>query len=87
MTRIMTLDEAAPAFADCIQDVEAGEEIIITNDGRPVARLSPVMADQTATMTRDQALEGLKAIMDHGWRLDAEPFDRDALHERRAAHL
>lgn len=37
----MTATEASRNFAAVITAVEHGEEIVVTRDGRPVARLSP----------------------------------------------
>jgi prevent-host-death family protein len=82
MTRTLTLRDANRTFARRIRDVEAGEDFIITRNGRPVARLTPVTEHDVLTRRRLAALDGLKAMMDHGWRLGAEPFDRDVLHER-----
>jgi prevent-host-death family protein len=42
MTKTLTLRDANQTFARCIREVEAGEEIVITRNGTPVARLSPV---------------------------------------------
>lgn len=44
MTKTLTLREANQGFARCIREVEAGEEFVITRNGTPVARLSPVNA-------------------------------------------
>ena len=82
MTKTLTFRDANQTFARRIRDVEAGEDFIITRNGRPVARLMPVTEHDVLTRHQLVALEGLKAIMDHGWRLGAEPFDRDALYER-----
>jgi antitoxin (DNA-binding transcriptional repressor) of toxin-antitoxin stability system len=41
MTRI-TLEEAQEQLVTLIERIEAGEEIIIEKDDKPVARLSPV---------------------------------------------
>ncbi len=42
MSKMISLREANQAFARCIREVEAGEEYILTRDGRAVARLIPV---------------------------------------------
>ena len=81
MSKIIALDDDTTTLAQCVREVEAGEEIVITRAGRPVARLSPVGAGERPSERR-VALEGLISIMDHGWKLERVPFDRDALHER-----
>ena len=41
-SKIVTLRDANQSFARCIREVEAGEEFVITRNGTPVARLTPV---------------------------------------------
>jgi len=40
--KTITVEEAAETFEQCVREVEAGEEYIITRDGQAVARLVPV---------------------------------------------
>ena len=82
MSKTLTLREANQTFARCIREVEAGEEIVITRNGTPVARLSPISQKRVLTPTQQAAWERMKAAMDKGWDIGAGPFDRDALHER-----
>lgn len=78
----MTLREANQSFARCIREVEAGEEFIITRNGTPVARLTPVNKRRVLTPTQQAAWERTRQRMDEGWAIGAGPLDRDALHER-----
>ncbi|HME22090.1 MAG TPA: type II toxin-antitoxin system prevent-host-death family antitoxin [Acetobacteraceae bacterium] len=78
----MTLREANQSFARCIRAVEGGEEFVITRNGTPVARLSPVSKRRVLTPEQQAALERLQAAMEKGWDIGAGPLDRDALHER-----
>lgn len=80
--KTLTLRDANQAFARCIRDVEAGEEIIITRNGTPVARISPVRARRVLTPEQHAALERTKRRMQNGWSIGADRLDRDALHER-----
>ena len=82
MTKTLTLRDANQSFARCIRDVEAGEDFIITRNGKPVARLSPVNRQRILTPAQQAALERTLKRMETGWDLDAGPLDRDALHER-----
>jgi prevent-host-death family protein len=82
MTKTVTLREANQSFARCIREVEAGEEFVITRNGTPVARLSPVSKRRVLTPEQQAALERMRAAMDKGWDIGAGPLDRDALHER-----
>jgi prevent-host-death family protein len=82
MTRTVTLREANQTFARCVREVEAGEELIITRNGTPVARLAPVTKRRVLTPQQEAAWARTEARMREGWPLDAGPLDRDALHER-----
>jgi prevent-host-death family protein len=83
MSKTITLREANQAFARCIREVEAGEEYVITRNGRPVARLAPVSGRRILTPEQEAALARTLARMEKGWSIGAGPLDRDALHERR----
>ena len=82
MTKTVTLREANQSFSRCIREVESGEEFVITRNGVPVARLSPVSKRRVLTPEQQAALERLKAAMEKGWDLGAGPLDRDSLYER-----
>ncbi len=82
MTKTLTLREANQTFARCIREVEAGADIVITRNGTPVARLSPVNKRRVLTPGQQAALERTRQRMQEGWDLGAGPLDRDALHER-----
>jgi prevent-host-death family protein len=82
MTKTLTLREANQSFARCIRAVEAGEEFVITRNGKPVARLSPVSGRRVLTPEQEAAWERLQAAMEQGWNIGAGRLDRDALHER-----
>ncbi len=82
MTTTLTLRDANQQFSSCIRAVESGEDFIITRNGKPVARLSPVSNVRVLTEKQKQALAHFRDVVKQGWSLEAEPFDRDALHER-----
>ena len=44
MTQTVTVDEAQNKLPDLLADALAGDEVIITERGTPVARLVPVVA-------------------------------------------
>ena len=83
MTKTLTLREANQTFARCIRAVEAGEEFVITRNGVPVARLSPVNGRKVLTPEQQAAYERMLKRMAEGWDIGAGPLDRDALYERR----
>jgi prevent-host-death family protein len=82
MTTTLTLREANQSFARCIRAVEAGEEFVITRNGTPVARLSPVNDRRVLTPAQQAAWERTRQRMQEGWDIGAGPIDRDGLHER-----
>jgi prevent-host-death family protein len=82
MTKTVSLREANQSFARCIREVEAGEEFVITRNGKPVARLSPVSSRRVLTPEQEAAWERTQRRMEEGWNIGAGPLDRDILHER-----
>jgi len=82
MTKTVTLRDANQRFARCIREVEAGEEFVITRNGKPVARLTPITNRRVLTRQQQAALEIIREAMREGLPIGAGPLDRDALHER-----
>jgi prevent-host-death family protein len=82
MSKTVTLREANQSFARCVREIEAGEEIVITRNGKPVARLMPVSGQRVLTPRQAAAWRRLRAAMEEGLPIGAGPLDRDALHER-----
>lgn len=83
MTKTITLREANQAFARCMREVEAGAEYVITRNGRPVARLSPISSTRALSPQQEAALARTRARMEKGWPIGAGPLEREALHDRR----
>ena len=83
MAKTISLSEANQRFARCIREVEAGAEFVITRNGQPVARLTPIGGGHILTAQQEAALVRTRARMEKGWPIGAGPLDRDALHERR----
>jgi prevent-host-death family protein len=82
MTKTLTLRNANQTFSSCIRAVEAGEDFVITRNGKPVARLTPVSNVRTLTDKQKHALAQFRKVVSERWALQAGPLDRDALHER-----
>jgi prevent-host-death family protein len=82
MAKTISLREANQGFARCIREVEAGAEFIITRNGQPVARLTPIGGRRVLAPQQEAALARTCARMERGWPIGAGPLDRDALHER-----
>ena len=83
MAKTISLREANQRFAHCIREVEAGSEFVITRNGQPVARLTPVGGRRILTAQQEAALARTRVRMEQGWPIGAGSLDRDALHERR----
>jgi prevent-host-death family protein len=88
MNTTRSVADAKSHFADCIASAEAGEPVVITRHGKPVAAI--VRAEDLATSTRlgeDSPQAGLAGIMGT-WDDDdiAGVYDEIAAH-RRAPRL
>jgi prevent-host-death family protein len=82
MAKTLTLRDANQQFARCIREVEGGEEFVITRNGTPVARLSPIAGRRILTESQFAALERIREVIREGLPIGAGKLDRDALHER-----
>lgn len=84
MSKTITLREANQSFSRCVRDVEAGEEFVITRNGRPVARLSPL--DNHRMLTPKQAAARARALakMRKGSPIGSGGFDRHEIYDDRA---
>lgn len=78
----VTAREANQRFAQVLSSVEAGEQVVVTKRGKPVAVISPYRAELTEE--RKAAIDQLMAIMDEPVELGApfRTFTRDEMHER-----
>jgi prevent-host-death family protein len=74
--------DANQHFAQMLAAVEAGEQVIISKRGRPVAVVSPYKADLTPD--RRLAIDRMIASMDEPVTLKGgfRTFTRDEMHER-----
>jgi prevent-host-death family protein len=66
MSRTISLSEANQTFARRIHEVEAGAEYIITRNGQPVARLTPIAGRQVLTPRQEAALARAPAWREAG---------------------
>jgi prevent-host-death family protein len=66
MTQTVSVDEAQNKLQDLVAQALAGDEVIITESGKPVARLVPVMAH-----SKKKRIAGLN----RGTILTSEDFD------------
>jgi prevent-host-death family protein len=85
MSKIISLREANQSFSRCIREVEAGEEFVITRNGRPVGRLSPIGGRRVLTPEQEEARARALDRMKKGAPLGIGKFDRDELYAERDA--
>ena len=72
--------EANQAFSRYLAEAEAGEEIVITRRGKPVARLVPDKPE--ITPEKRQAIERALELLRHPLKLPMWRVTRDEMHER-----
>ncbi len=72
--------EANQSFSKLLAEVAAGDEVVITRRGRPVAKLSPY-AEETSP-ERAAAVERMVKLMREGVDLGGLRATRDEMHER-----
>jgi prevent-host-death family protein len=77
----MSVRDANQGFTRCVREVEAGEEIVITRNGTPVAKIVPMPGHRVLTPEQEAALARIQARRGEGWVIDAGSFDRDSLYE------
>jgi prevent-host-death family protein len=82
LAKTISLREASKAFAKCVRAVEAGEEVVITRNGKAVARLLPMAGQPGLMPAQEAALARTRSRMASGWPIGAGSLDRNALHER-----
>jgi prevent-host-death family protein len=82
MPETISLRDANQGFARLVREVESGREFLITRNGEPVARLSPVRRERKLTPEQEEALARTVERMRKGWPLGIDKFDRDEAHER-----
>ena len=87
--RNVSAREANQAFSRILGEAEAGEEFVITRQGRPVARLAPYRQPEVTldkpevTPERKAVIEHVIEMMENAPRLGtARRFGRDEMHER-----
>ena len=79
--RTVTAREANQSFSKLLRDVAAGEEVVITLRGKPVARLEPV-GQPIESPEREAVIRRMVERMRRGIPLGGRPFTRDEMHER-----
>lgn len=80
MSKTITLRDANQGFSRCIREVEAGEEFVITRNGKPVAKLTRVDGKRVLTPEQEAALARLAST---SWPLGTEQFSREDIYQEK----
>ncbi len=79
--RTVSAREANHAFSSLLAEAAAGQEIVITRRGTPVAVLSP-WKPPAVDPEKQKAIEEVLELMRNGVPIGARHFTRDEMHER-----
>ncbi len=82
MNRTLTLRDANQNFSRCVRAVAAGEEFVVTRNGKLVARLALISNTRVLSDQQKQALGRFREVAHEDWPPNLGLLDRDALHER-----
>ena len=74
--------EANRSFSRILREAESGKTIVITRNGKPVARLEPAVAKRTPGKAREKAIARMVELMEKGLDFGGRRFTRDELNER-----
>ena len=80
--RTLSAADANRHFSKLLRDVKAGETVVITSHGEPVARIEPVVPGDLERVRRSEALDRLLKRLDSQPALNLGKFDRNELYER-----
>lgn len=78
----VTLREANQHLSRYVNAVEAGDVVVITRRGQPIARLVPETSARQLSPEQKAARQRTRERTTAGYALGGERPDRDALHER-----
>jgi prevent-host-death family protein len=79
--------EANRSFSKILREAESGKTVTITRNGRPVARLEPVVRQTPVDLrpkskkAREEAHRQLMELLDKGLDFGGRRFTRDEMHE------
>lgn len=76
------LREANQHFAQYIEAVELGEEVVITRRGLPIAKLIPIQKQSVMNKVQKEAWARTLKRMKKGYDLGGKHFDREDFYER-----
>lgn len=68
-------------FSQILRDVKAGETVLVTSRGKPVARIEPAEPDEIRRVEREAAWKALLHRLDSQPALNLGKFNRDELYD------
>ena len=75
--------EANRSFSKILKEAESGKTVTITRNGKPVARLEPIIRKpQLSEKEREASRERLRKLLEKGLPLGGHGFTRDEMNER-----
>jgi prevent-host-death family protein len=82
--RQVSLRDANQNFAKLIAEVEAGEQVVLTRRGRPVARIVPeTPRKRMLTAEQQAAYERMVERLRRGYDLGGLKVNRDEIYDRK----
>lgn len=66
MGKVVSVQEGMEDLPQLLEQVERGEDVVITRDGLPVARLTQVRVDKTRVTAQEAAMR-VQQRMAEGW--------------------
>jgi prevent-host-death family protein len=81
MPHTVSAREANQQFSDILSRAAQGEPVVITRRGQPIAQLMPYNA-ATVSPGQETAWDRLTSLLETGFHLGGERFERDDLYGR-----
>ena len=78
----ISIREANQHLSRYLEDVERGDEVVITRRGKPIAKLVRVGEPGELSQEQVRARERLRRKLSVGFSLGGQRFDRDSVYDR-----
>lgn len=79
--KMLSVEDARDPLPALVEEARRGEEIVLTNGGRPVAQITPAPAN-LAKPSNDE-IRAFLAELDEGWPIGKRDWTRADLYELR----
>lgn len=81
MMKTISAADANRHFSKLLRDVTAGETVVVTSRGKPVARIEPANPDECELARREKAFAKLMARLRSQPAMNLGKFNRDELYD------